>query len=102
MVPTHGDIENISENLVYRKYIRDSEFETREVFERETSNKNIGTRLETTRLEENKMTRSVNISKRSKKNEPSVKPEPEPSSSDLSESSSSDLRASKKKRMNNK
>ena len=41
MVPTHGDIENISENLVYRKYIRDSEFETREVFEREKSNRNI-------------------------------------------------------------
>ena len=32
--PTHGDIETISEKLAYRKYIKDSEFETREVFER--------------------------------------------------------------------
>ena len=39
--PTHGDVENISENLEYRIYIRYSEFETREVFERETSNQNI-------------------------------------------------------------
>ena len=50
MAPTHGDIETIGEKLAYRKYIIDSEFETREVFEQETSNQNIeniGTRLET-------------------------------------------------------
>ena len=41
MAPTHGDIEAISEKLAYRKFIKDSEFETREVFERETSNQNI-------------------------------------------------------------
>ena len=49
--PTHGDIETISEKLAYRKHIKDSEFETREVFERETSNRNIekiGTRLDKT------------------------------------------------------
>ena len=34
MAPMHGDIENISENSVYCKYIKDLEFETREVFER--------------------------------------------------------------------
>ena len=34
------DIETISENIASRKHIRDSEFETRKVFERETSNKN--------------------------------------------------------------
>ena len=56
MEPTYGYIETISEKLAYRKYIRDSEFETREVFERETSNQNIGTQLETTQLNENKMT----------------------------------------------
>ena len=59
MAPTHGDIETISEKLVYRNYIRDSEFETIEVFERETSNQNIeniGTRLDKTRLDENQMT----------------------------------------------
>ena len=39
--PTHGDIETISEKLADRKYIKDSEFETREVFARETSNQNI-------------------------------------------------------------
>ena len=48
MAPTHGDIETISEKLAFRKYIKDSEFETREVFERETSNRNIWARLETT------------------------------------------------------
>ena len=65
----HG-IETISKNIAYRKHIRDSEFETREVFERETSNQNIeniGTRLDQTRLDENQMTQSVDSSKRSKK-----------------------------------
>ena len=41
MEPTHGNIETISEKLVFRKYINDSEFETRELSERETSNQNI-------------------------------------------------------------
>ena len=31
----HGESETISERLAYRKFIKDSEFETREVFERE-------------------------------------------------------------------
>ena len=67
--PTHGDIETIGEKFEYRKYIKDSEFETREGFERETSNrdiKNIVTRLETTRLDKNQMTQSVDSSKRIK------------------------------------
>ena len=103
--PTHGDIETISEKLAYRKYIKNSEFETRELFERETSNQNIeniGTRLETTRLDKNQMNRSVDSSKRSKKHEPEVNPEPEPLSSDSSESSSSDSRARKKTRTKKK
>ena len=66
--PTHGDIETICKKLVYRKYIKDSEFETREVFERETSNQNIENIG--TRLEENQMSRSVDSSKRSEKHEP--------------------------------
>ena len=33
--PTHGEIKMISENLAYRKFIKDSEFETRKLFERE-------------------------------------------------------------------
>ena len=94
MAPTHGNIETISEKLAYCKYIKDSEFETREVFEREMSNRNIeniGTRIETTRLDENQMTRSVDSSKRIEKHELEVNPDPELSSSDSSESSSSDL-----------
>ena len=42
--PTHGNIETISEKLAYRKFIKDSESETREVFERENI-ENIATRL---------------------------------------------------------
>ena len=45
--PTHGEIETISEKLAYSKFIKDSEFETREIFERENI-ENIATRLETT------------------------------------------------------
>ena len=48
---THDDIETISKKIAYRKHIRDLEFETREVLERETPNKNtenIGTRLDKT------------------------------------------------------
>ena len=49
--PTHGEIENMSEKLAHRKFIRDSNFETREVFEQENI-ENIGTRLETTQLDD--------------------------------------------------
>ena len=44
--PTHGDVETMSDKLAYRKTIKASEFETREVFEWENI-ENIGTRLET-------------------------------------------------------
>ena len=40
--PTHSDVETMSEKLAYRKFIKDLEFETREVFERENI-ENIGT-----------------------------------------------------------
>ena len=104
MAHTH-DIETISEKIAYHKHIRDSEFETREVFERETSNQNIeniGTRLETTHLDEYQMTRSTDSSKYSKNHEQEVNPDPEPSSSDSSESSLSDSIAKKKKITNKK
>ena len=55
----NDDIETISEDIVYHKHIRDSEFETREVLEQEKSNQNIeniGTRLDKTRLDNNQMT----------------------------------------------
>ena len=46
---THGDVETISEKLAYRKFIKDSESETRKVFERENIERknirNIETRL---------------------------------------------------------
>ena len=41
MAHTYDAIETISKNIAYRKHIRDLEFETREVLERETPNKNI-------------------------------------------------------------
>ena len=51
MAHTYDNIENISENIAYRKHIRDLEFETRAVLERETSKENIeniGTPLDKT------------------------------------------------------
>ena len=56
----HGESETISEKLAYRKFIKDSEFETREVFEPENieerkSIKNIETRLRMTRLDNKQM-----------------------------------------------
>ena len=78
MTPTHVDVETMSEMLAYRKFIKDSEFETREVFEQENI-ENIGTWLETTRLDKNKMTRSVDSSKRREKHKPEVNPDPEQS-----------------------
>ena len=58
--PTHGENETISEKLAYRKFIKDSEFETSEVFKQENIKerndiKNIETRLRMTRLDEQKM-----------------------------------------------
>ena len=52
MAPTHGEIEAISEKIAYHKFIKDSEFETREVFGRENiereSIENIRTQLKNT------------------------------------------------------
>ena len=99
--PTHGDIETLSKNIAYRKHIRDLEFETREVLERETLNKNIeniSIRLDKTRLENNQITLSMNSSKRSKKHEPEVNLDPDLLSSDSLDSSSSDSAQKKKKK----
>ena len=65
MARVYDDIETISEKLVYCKHIRYSEFETRKVLERETSNQNIEnivTRLDKTRLDDNQMTQSTDSS----------------------------------------
>ena len=64
------DVETMGETTVYRNHIKDSEIETRTVFEREISNENIeniGTRLDNTRLDNNQMTRSTYSSKHSKR-----------------------------------
>ena len=53
------DVETMSETTAYRNHIRDSEIETRKVFERKTLNENIEnivTRLDKTRLDKNQMT----------------------------------------------
>ena len=87
MAATHGDIETISEKLVYHKFIKDSNFETSKVFERknieERENINyIETRLEMTRSEHSS---TSNCEKHGLK----VNSEPDPSSSDSSYLSSS-------------
>ena len=56
----HGKSETIREKLAYRKFIKDSDFETREVFERENIEergniKNIETRLRMTQLDDKRM-----------------------------------------------
>ena len=57
---THGDIKTISEKLAYCKYIKDSEFETTKLFERENIEereniKDIETRLRMTQIDEQNM-----------------------------------------------
>ena len=56
----HGKSEMISEKLAYRKFIKDSEFETSRVFERENIEErknieNIENRLRITQLDNKKM-----------------------------------------------
>ena len=87
----HGKSETKSEKLAYRKYIKDSEFETRKVFEQENIEerkniKNIETLLRMTWLDDKQMTWSENSSTHSKKHGPKVNLDPDPSSSDLSDS----------------
>ena len=55
MAHTH-DVETMSETTAYRNHIKNSEIETRNVFEQEASNENIVTRLDKTRLDNNQMT----------------------------------------------
>ena len=57
---THGNIEAISEKLAYRKFIKDSDFETSKVFEQENIEereniKDIETRLRMTLIDKQKM-----------------------------------------------
>ena len=56
---THDEIKNISEKLVYRKYIKDLDFETSKVLEQKKiereNSKEIKTRLSMTQTDEQKM-----------------------------------------------
>ena len=122
---THDEIKNISEKLAYRKYIKDSDFETSKVFERgniERENiKDIEIQLRMTQIYEQKMenikenenihdiptrlemTRSEHSSTLNcKKHVPKVSSEPDPSSSDSSYSSSSSDSEPKKKKSKKK
>ena len=76
----------MSETTAYRNHIKNSEIETREVFERETlSPENIQRTLPmniVTRLDNNQLTRSTDSSKHEETHKPEVNPDPEPPSSD--------------------
>ena len=102
---TH-DFETTSKTTSHRNHIKNSENETRKVFERETSiPENIQRTLPmniVTRLDKNQLTGSPDSSKHEETYEPEVNPDPEPSSSDSSETSSSDSRTKKKKRKKKK
>ena len=104
MAHTH-DVETMSNVTAYSNHIKNSEIETRNVFERETSNENIEnivTQLDKTRLDNNQMTQSTDSSKHRKTYELGSNPDPEPSSSDSSESLSLESRARKKNRTKKK
>ena len=76
---TH-DFETMSETTAYRNHIKNSELETREVFDWETwSPENIQQTLQTdmvTRLDDNQLTQSTDSSKHEETHEPEVNPDP--------------------------
>ena len=82
----------MSETTAFRKYNKNSEIATIEVFERETSSsENIQQTLTmniVTRKYNNQLTRSTDSSKHEELYKQEVNLDPEPSSSDLSETSS--------------
>ena len=96
----------MTKTTAYRNHIKNSEIETREVFERKTSShENIQRTLQmiiVTWLDNNQLTRSTDSSKHEETYEPELNLDPEPSSSDSSETSSLDSRAKKNKNTKNK
>ena len=75
------DVETMSKTTVHHNHIKYSEIETGKVFEQETSNENIGnivTRLDKTRLDNNKITQLADSSKHSKTYKLASNPDPEP------------------------
>ena len=97
------DFETMNETTDYHNHIKNSGYETRYVFERETENIPLTrpTNLMTT-LHKNPLTRSTDSLKNEERHELEVNLDPEPSSLDLSETSSLDSRAKKKKRKKKK
>ena len=81
----------MSKTTAYCNHIKNSEIETREVFERETSSpENIQRTLPMnimTLLDNNQLTRSTDSSKHEESHKPEVKPDPETLASDSSETS---------------
>ena len=99
---TH-DFERVSETIAYSNHIKNSELETREVFERETENIPLTRQTDlVTPLHENPLTRSTDGSKNEERYNPEVNPDPEPSSSDSSSETSSSDSISKNKKRNKK
>ena len=97
---THGKIKTIIDKLAYRKFIKDSEFETSKVFERENIEERENIKDIETQL---KMTQSEHSStSKCKKHGPKVSSEPDPSPSDSSDSSSSSDSAPKRKKSKKK
>ena len=82
----------------YRNRIKNSELETREVFERETENISLTRQPDlVTILHDNPLTQPMDSSKDEETHKPEMNPDPEPSLSDSSKTSSLDSRAKKKK-----
>ena len=84
------DFERVSKTIAYSNHIKNSELETREVFERETENIPLTRQPDlVTPLHDNPLTRSTDISKNEERHEPEMNLDPEPSSSKSSSKTSS-------------
>ena len=84
------DFERVRKTTAYSNHIKNSELETREVFERETENIPLTRQTDlVTPLHDNPLTWSMDSSKHSEMYEPEANLDQEPSSSDLSSKTSS-------------
>ena len=77
------DLEKASKKIAYSNHIKNSELETRELFEQETGNITLTRQTYlVTPLHENLLRRSTDSLKNEESHETEVNPDPEPSSSD--------------------
>ena len=73
---TH-DFEITSKTIAYSNHIKNSELETREVFEQDTENISLTRQTDlVTPLHENPLTQSMDSSKNEERHEPEVNPDP--------------------------